>query len=70
MDDVENGVIPEILQNAFDKNLQAFENYKAFSPSYQKAYLSWLHSAKRDETKLKRLNEIIRLCEANQKSRM
>lgn len=69
MDDVENGIIPENLQKAFDMNKRAFENYQNFSRGYRKSYLSWLHSAKREETKQKRIAEIIKLCEANIKSR-
>lgn len=69
MDDVENGVIPPELQKAFDANPRAFENYNNFSRGYRKSYLSWLNSAKRETTKEKRINEIIRLCEANMKSR-
>ncbi|RNC86947.1 MAG: hypothetical protein ED556_05855 [Winogradskyella sp.] len=69
MDDVENGIIPENLQKAFDKNPRAFENYQNFSKGYRKGYLSWLQSAKREETKQKRITEIIRLCNANIKSR-
>jgi len=69
MDDVENGIIPKNLQEAFDANPLAFENYQNFSRGYRKSYLSWLHSAKRSETKVKRIAEIIRLCENNIKSR-
>ncbi|WP_299114529.1 YdeI family protein [uncultured Winogradskyella sp.] len=69
MDDVESGVIPDNLQQAFDKNPRAFENYQNFSKGYRKGYLSWLNSAKREETKQKRIAEIIRLCDANIKSR-
>ncbi|MDT0559143.1 YdeI/OmpD-associated family protein [Ichthyenterobacterium sp. W332] len=69
MDDVENGVIPDELQKAFDVNPRAFENYQNFSKGYRKSYLSWLHSAKREATKQKRIKEIIRLCNANIKSR-
>lgn len=69
MDDVENGVIPPALQKAFDANPKAFENYNNFSRGYRKSYLSWLNSAKREATKEKRITEIIRLCEANIKSR-
>ncbi|WP_299116670.1 YdeI/OmpD-associated family protein [uncultured Winogradskyella sp.] len=69
MDDVENGVIPKDLQLAFDKNPRAYENYLGFSKSYRKGYLSWLNSAKREATKEKRISEIIRLCNANIKSR-
>jgi uncharacterized protein YdeI (YjbR/CyaY-like superfamily) len=69
MDDVENGIIPKDLQNAFDDNPEAFENYQNFSKGYQKSYLAWLHSAKRDTTRKKRISEIINLCQANMKSR-
>lgn len=69
LDAVENGIIPEILQKAFDANKTAFTNYQNFAPSYRKSYLYWINQAKREETKQKRIKEIIRLCEANQKSR-
>jgi uncharacterized protein YdeI (YjbR/CyaY-like superfamily) len=70
MDDVENLVIPKELQKAFDTNAKAFENYNNFSRGYRKSYLAWLHQAKRPETRKKRIEEIIRLCEQNSKLRM
>lgn len=69
LDDVENGIIPEDLQNEFDNNPLAFENYQNFSPSYRKSYLYWLNQAKREETRKKRIYEIIQLCKNNIKSR-
>lgn len=69
MDDIENGVIPKDLQEAFNSNPEAFENYKNFSKSYRKNYLSWLHNAKRKETRKNRISEIIRSCTNNIKSR-
>ena len=69
MDDVENGIIPKDLQNAFDNNPKAFNNYQSFAKGYQKSYLSWLHSAKREATRQNRIAEIIKLCNANLKSR-
>lgn len=38
LDDVENGIIPEDLQCAFNLNAIAFENYNNFAPSYRKSY--------------------------------
>lgn len=70
MDDVENLVIPDDLQKAFDKNPQAFENYSNFAPSYRKSYLSWIHQAKRPETRKKRISETIKYCKENKKARM
>lgn len=69
LDDVEKGIIPEDLQTEFDSNPKAFENYQNFSPSYRKGYLYWLNQAKREETRQKRINEIIHLCSKNIKSR-
>ena len=65
LNDVDNEVIPEKLKKAFESNPQAFTNFKSFAPSYRRSYLYWLHSAKRDATKGKRISEIIRLCHAN-----
>lgn len=69
LDDVEKGVIPKDLQQAFDEQPKAFDNYKNFSWTYQKSYLYWLNQAKRPETRAKRIAEIIRLCAAGKKSR-
>lgn len=69
LDAVENGTIPIDLQIAFDNNLLAYTNYQNFSPSYRKSYLYWLNQAKRENTRKKRITEIIQLCVNNIKSR-
>lgn len=69
LDTVEKGIIPEDLQMEFDKNTEAFENYQHFAPSYRKSYLYWLNQAKREDTRHKRIIEIILLCKNNVKSR-
>jgi len=69
LDDVENGIIPEDLQIQFDINLDAYNNYQNFAPSYRKSYLYWLNQAKREETRQKRITEIIKLCTNNIKSK-
>jgi uncharacterized protein YdeI (YjbR/CyaY-like superfamily) len=69
LDDVENLLVPEDLQKAFNKNNQAFTNFENFSRSYRKNYLYWLNQAKRGDTRNKRISEIISLCENNIKSR-
>lgn len=69
LDDVENLVVPQDLQAAFDKNNKAFAHYQKFAPSYRKSYLYWLNQAKRAETRAKRITEIVQLCEANKKSK-
>ncbi len=69
LDDVENGIIPKDLQLEFDNHTIAFQNYQNFAPSYRKGYLYWLNQAKREETRKKRITEIIELCANNIKSR-
>ena len=69
MDDVEKGIIPEDLKSAFDRNPIAYENYINFTKGYRKSYLSWLKSAKRAETRQKRITAIINYCFRNIKNR-
>lgn len=69
LDDVENGVIPEDLQKAFEKNTLAFENFQNFTRGQRKSYLYWLFQAKRPETREKRIQEIITLSAQGVKSR-
>ncbi|WP_298496823.1 YdeI family protein [uncultured Algibacter sp.] len=69
LDAVEKGIIPQILKDAFNENPSAYKNFKNFAPSYRKSYLYWLNQAKREETKKKRITQIIELCANNIKSR-
>ncbi|GGC94672.1 hypothetical protein GCM10011508_22290 [Flavobacterium lutivivi] len=69
LDAVENLEIPADLQKAFAVNKQALENFNNFSKTYRKSYLYWLNQAKREETRQKRIEEIVSLCEQNIKSR-
>jgi uncharacterized protein YdeI (YjbR/CyaY-like superfamily) len=69
LDDVENLVIPEDLQVAFNKNAVAFKNYQSFAPGYQKSYLYWLKQAKRETTRQSRIEKIIQYCQHNKKTR-
>ncbi|WMI64508.1 YdeI/OmpD-associated family protein [Aestuariibaculum sp. YM273] len=69
LDDVENRIIPDDLQMAFNNNLEAYNNYLNFAPSYRKSYLYWLNQAKREATRKKRITKIIQLCADNIKSR-
>ena len=69
LDDVEKGIIPDDLQLEFDKNELAYSNYLNFAPSYRKSYLYWLNQAKKEETRQKRIAEIIILCKENRKGR-
>ena len=69
LDDVENGIIPKKLQEAFDKKPIAFTNYQNFTRGQRKSYLYWLNQAKREETREKRIKEIVANCAQNIKAR-
>ncbi|NHF59439.1 hypothetical protein FK220_008815 [Flavobacteriaceae bacterium TP-CH-4] len=69
LDDVENGVIPKDLQDAFDQNPLALKNFKGFTRGQRKSYLYWLNQAKRKATRQKRIDEIVGLCKQGIKSR-
>lgn len=69
LDDVENGVIPKDLQNAFDTNETALKNFQNFTRSQRKGYLYWLNQAKREATRQKRIAEIVKLSAQNIKYR-
>jgi uncharacterized protein YdeI (YjbR/CyaY-like superfamily) len=40
---------------------QARRHFEALPPSHRRRYIAWIESAKREETKLRRLKEAIRL---------
>ncbi|WP_209403242.1 YdeI family protein [Pseudozobellia sp. WGM2] len=69
LDAVEKGVVPNDLQKRFDQNIEALKNFKNFTHSQRKSYLYWLNQAKREATRNKRIEEIVRLCGLNIKSR-
>jgi uncharacterized protein YdeI (YjbR/CyaY-like superfamily) len=50
---------PEYLTKLLAKNKKAKENWDKFAPSHRKEYLEWITSAKRDETRDKRLAQTI-----------
>ena len=69
LDEVEKGIVPEDLKAAFKNNNEAFINYSNFTHSQRKSYLYWLNQAKREETRIKRIAEIIIHCAGNKKYR-
>jgi uncharacterized protein YdeI (YjbR/CyaY-like superfamily) len=55
------------IENAFKTNAKAWATFQQLSPSCQRAYLGWIDTAKRDETKQKRLREAVTLLAAGKK---
>jgi uncharacterized protein YdeI (YjbR/CyaY-like superfamily) len=62
--------IPPDLQHALAANPKALKNFQNFTSSYQKRYIVWITSAKREETRQKRIQETIRRAEQNKKPGM
>ena len=65
LDDVEHLVEPAELKAALDANADARRHWDAFPPSAKKAILSWLSTAKRPETRERRVSETVRLAAEN-----
>ncbi|MDZ8186373.1 MAG: YdeI/OmpD-associated family protein [Nostoc sp. ChiSLP02] len=59
LDAVEALTIPSDLKQAFKANKTAKDYFEAFSNSSKKNILSWIESAKRPETRLKRIEQTI-----------
>jgi len=60
-------IVPSFIQNAFAKNEKARLFFGTLAGSYKRQIVFWVSSAKKEETKEKRLKEVISLLEKNQK---
>jgi uncharacterized protein YdeI (YjbR/CyaY-like superfamily) len=47
------------LATALKKNKKAAETFKNFSPSHRREYIEWITQAKREETRIKRVQQAI-----------
>lgn len=65
LDDVEAGIVPDDLQAAFDANPKAWSYWQAFPRSTKRAILEWILTAKKTETRQKRITETVRLAAEN-----
>ncbi|MEY2902881.1 MAG: hypothetical protein RLY89_1987 [Bacteroidota bacterium] len=66
--DVQNLVIPDDLQLLLNKNKKALNYFLAFSPSSRRGILEWILNAKKAETRLKRIEETVKLAADNIKA--
>jgi uncharacterized protein YdeI (YjbR/CyaY-like superfamily) len=67
-DDIEALSVPEDLAQALAANPIAEANFNAFPPSSKKNILWWIESAKRAETRDKRVQETVALAAQNIKA--
>ncbi len=59
--------VPSYIEKNLKSNTGAWEHFGRLAPSYRRLYIAWIDSAKREETKEKRLREAISLLAAGKK---
>ena len=52
-------VLPPYLEAALRANAKAWTTFERLAPSYRRAYIGWIDSAKRAETKARRMREAL-----------
>ena len=56
--------VPRYIQVALRKKPAAWRYFKGLAPSHQRRYVGWIETAKREETRIRRLQEAVRLLTA------
>jgi uncharacterized protein YdeI (YjbR/CyaY-like superfamily) len=64
--DAENLIVPVDLQQQLKENPEAQTNFESFAPSSKRIVLRWIASAKRAETRQRRIKQTVDLAEKNQ----
>jgi len=59
--------VPQYVEHALQSNDKALSNFRKLARSYKRQYVGWVDSAKKEETRRRRLAEIIRILEKNEK---
>ena len=62
--------MPPELEEALKVNKAAWENFNNFAPSYRNLYAGWVGSAKKSETREKRIKEVVERSARNEKPGM
>jgi uncharacterized protein YdeI (YjbR/CyaY-like superfamily) len=59
--------VPDYIENAIRKNKRAWKFFQGLAPSYQRLYVTWVDDAKRDETKQRRLGQVVEMLKIGRK---
>ena len=59
--------LPAYVANAFKTNLRAWHQFQALAPTERRQFVVWIHTAKRPETRERRIRESIELLAAGKK---
>jgi uncharacterized protein YdeI (YjbR/CyaY-like superfamily) len=59
--------LPAYVATAFKANREAWQHFQALAPTYRRNFVVWIHTAKRPETRERRIRESIELLAAGRK---
>jgi uncharacterized protein YdeI (YjbR/CyaY-like superfamily) len=59
--------LPDYIAEAFKTNPGAWKHFQALAPTYRRHFVVWIHTAKRPETRERRIRESIELLAAGKK---
>jgi uncharacterized protein YdeI (YjbR/CyaY-like superfamily) len=59
--------LPAYVAKAFKANLKAWQCFQALAPTYRRHFIVWIHTAKRAETRERRIRESLELLAAGKK---
>jgi uncharacterized protein YdeI (YjbR/CyaY-like superfamily) len=59
--------LPAYIARAFKNSRKAWEHFQTLAPTYRRDFVVWIHTAKRPETREKRIRESITLLAAGKK---
>ena len=59
--------LPIYISNALKKHIKAWQVFRALAPTYRRDFVVWIHTAKRPETRERRIRESIELLSAGRK---
>ena len=59
--------LPKVLEDRFRKQRAAWANYAKFPPGYRRMTAGWVASAKKEETRVKRLEKLIEYSARNER---
>ncbi|HET9650628.1 MAG TPA: YdeI/OmpD-associated family protein, partial [Usitatibacter sp.] len=62
--------VPPDLRRALARNAKARGHFERLAPSYRRHYVAWIATAKKDETRRRRLKEAVARLAKNKKLRM
>ena len=59
--------LPYDLEESLQSDKIAWKNFQNFANSYRNMYIGWINNAKTDETRIKRINEVVKRSRENKK---